>query len=130
MLRHSVYNHVINRRRGHRYPVGWRATLKVRTGDRIAVQLADVSEHGILFFTQERLKPGTVIEMDVYPNWRNFFRCNVSIVREGRRTAAGREFGAKFHALSDMDRCMLENGLRMLRGDSGPRPVMLTGCTA
>src|SRR5688572_4227702 len=100
MVKHSVYHHVQNRRRSQRYPVGWRARITNRGRETYEVQLADVSEHGIQFFCRERLRSGELVDLDVFTSWRSFFRSSATIVRIGKRTAMGQEYGIQFARMS------------------------------
>ena len=131
MPTHSVFHHAQNRRRSLRYPVGWRARITIRGRETFEVQLADVSEDGIQFFSRERFRSGELVEMDVFTSWRSFFRSSATIVRIGRKSAMGQEYGIRFARLSDIDRAVLVAGLRNLGGGSTTqRGMLLTGTAA
>ena len=126
MLKHSVYNRMQNRRRSQRYPVGWRARATHPRGDSCEVQLADVSEHGIQFICRGRFRAGDQLELDVFTSWRSFFRSNGTIMRVGPRGFHGQEYGVRFDTMTDIDRAVLEAGLRSLRTAPFSEPVLLS----
>src|SRR5688572_28179262 len=128
MLKHSVFHHVQNRRRSQRYPVGWIARITNRGHETFEVQLADVSEDGIKFFCRERLRSREQVELDVFTSWRSFFRSSATVVRVGKKSAHGQEYGIRFARMSEIDRAVLYAGLNTLGGGStAPRGLLLTG---
>ena len=131
MLKHSVYHHVPNRRRVQRYPVGWRARLTNRGQEIEDVQLSDASEDGLQFVCRERFRTGDTVEMDVFTSWRSFFRSTATIVRVGRRTPMGQEYGIRFNRMTDIDRAVLIAGLKTIGGGtSTPQTTILSGTAA
>ena len=113
------YGLMENRRGSKRFPVGWQARLRSCDGVARQVQLADVSEEGLRFVSAQPFEPGETVELRVFTSWRTCFRGAAVIVRAGRRSAKGREYGVRFESLSEIDRAILQAGLRALRGKAG-----------